>query len=86
MRAGVGVAQPAGSCTLRRLACLVPPRSPPRARLRFRLLHSAAKPYASSRIFFAGEYSRSDHPATVHGALLSGRKTATDVASALAGK
>ena len=82
----MGVAQPAGSCTLRRLACLVPPRSPLRARLRCRLSYSAAKPYASRRIFFAGEYARADHPATVHGALLSGRKTAADVASALAGK
>lgn len=41
---------------------------------------------ARNRIFFAGEHTRPDHPATVHGAVLSGRKAATDVAGVLAGK
>lgn len=40
---------------------------------------SSAAPIAGKRIFFAGEHTRADHPATTHGALLSGRKAAADV-------
>lgn len=48
-----------------------------------RLRCSSAVPIAGNRIFFAGEHTRADHPATVNGALLSGRKAATDLLASL---
>jgi monoamine oxidase len=36
-----------------------------------------------NRVFFAGEHTRPDCPATAHGALLSGRKAATDLLASL---
>lgn len=41
--------------------------------------NEVAQPMASKRIFFAGEHTRSDFPATTHGAVLSGRRAATDL-------
>lgn len=37
----------------------------------------------ANRIFFAGEHTRADSPATTHGALLSGRKAAADLLASL---
>ncbi|KAL4448490.1 hypothetical protein ABPG75_005709 [Micractinium tetrahymenae] len=44
-----------------------------------------AKPMAGNRIFFAGEHTRTDYPATTHGALLSGQKAARDLLKVLPG-
>ena len=38
----------------------------------------------AGRLFFAGEATHADHPSTVHGALLSGRRAAREVAAAAA--
>ena len=37
------------------------------------------KPMAGNRVFFVGEHTRADYPATTQGALLSGRKAAKDL-------
>ena len=39
---------------------------------------------ANGRVFFAGEHTRTDYPATTHGAYLSGQKAAGDLLAARA--
>jgi monoamine oxidase len=44
---------------------------------------SIAKAVGGGRVLFAGEHTRTDYPATVHGAYLSGRSSACAVLKSL---